>query len=395
MGYRGLINRELLIWAAVSFTSKIPIAMTPLALVFLMRATDGYAFGATLAACYVVGEVAGASMQGMLLRHSRIRIELAIGLAVGAAAFAGLSLSRHAPLPVLVVLACIAGAGPAASPGGLRSMLTAMVPERDVPRALSAETMLADVIWAISPAVVVALALRVDAAAPIMLAALCAAMAAGLIFLLPEPSATPRPAGTGSPWRAVASGWPIYLTSASAMSLLAIAELLLPALLEFRRVPVGWAGPMLTVFAVTAAVGAFCYGLRAWPGSVRTHSLVLLVVTTGWVALLAVLPGIGIGIALAVAGFFQSAVIVARNLALRERLPAAYHSSAYSVMYAASGVGYGFTATVGAVIIDHASPSTAILGAVALTLLFTAISWLAERSPRPTSEPAYASTERP
>jgi len=84
MGYGGLIEREVLIWAAVSFTNKLPIAMTPLALVFLVRERpNGYAFGAALAACYVVGEVLGSAIQGMWLHHSRIRLQLAIGLAVG------------------------------------------------------------------------------------------------------------------------------------------------------------------------------------------------------------------------------------------------------------------------------------------------------------------------
>ncbi|MFI6217561.1 MFS transporter [Nocardia brasiliensis] len=379
MSYRRLATREVLTWSMVSLAGKLPIAMAPLGLVFLVRSTPGgYALGAVLSAGYVLGEVIGAAVQGMWLRQHRIRPQLAAGFAVGAAAFAGLASSGSAPAPLLIGLAFLAGFGPAGSPGGMRSMLIGLVASPDAARALGVEAMLTQVIWAAAPALVVSLATGLFPAAPLTLAAIGAAAAAVLIFLLPGQAAATVEQAEGG-WRAVLSGWPIYLTSAAAMSLLATAELVLPALLEFRGIEVRWAGPMLTAFAVTGAVGAFCYGLREWPGTVRMQALVLLVVTAGCVALVAITPGLGIALALAAAGLFQAAVIVARNLALRAQLPAHLHAAAYSVMYAVGGIGYGLAATVSALVLAHTAPSSAILGGVVITLVLTAVSALAER----------------
>jgi hypothetical protein len=383
MGYQRLIAPDVLVWLIVSTVGKLPITMTPLGLVFLVReAPGGYALGATLAVSYVLGEVAGAAGQGMWLRQHRIRSHLAIGFTVGAMAIAALALNPLAPTPVLITLAFLAGAGPAASPGGLRSLLTGMVEEAEVPQALSVEVMVSQVIRAVAPALVVRLAMSVSPVAPVALAATSIASAALLIHLLPAPNTEQSAQRSEEPWRTVISGWPIYLTNAAAMSLLASTGLVLPALLDYRGISVNWAGPMLTAFAVTSAIGAFCYGLRTWPGSVRDQALLLLVVTSGCVTLVALLPGAGIAVALLAAGLFQSGVLVTRSLALREQLPIDLHAPAYSVMYAVQGVGYSLTATTAAAVLSHAAPSSAILGAVAITLALTTISWAAERSPK-------------
>src|SRR5262249_23145392 len=161
----------------------------------------------------------------------------------------------------------------------------------------------------------------------------------------PAPSATGEGRDRPVPVRTLAGGWPIYLTSAAALSLIATAELVLPALLEQRHLHVGWAGPLLTAFAAVSAIGSFCYGLRTWPGSVRAQSLVFLLVTAASVCLVALLPGLpGIAVGLLAAGLFQSCVLVTRNLSLRDRLPESAHAAGYSVMYAVQGVGYSLTA---------------------------------------------------
>lgn len=394
-GYRALMTRDLLIWALVALTGKAPVAMAPLALVFMSRESPGgYTLGATLASVYVLGEVVGAPLLGTRLARHRMRPQLAAGLLVAAAAFAAIPLTRGAPVPVPIALAFLAGAAPAACPGGVRTLLTRLVDEAAVPRALSAEATLTQITWAAAPALVVVLALQAFAGAPLILGAVLAAASAALLVLLPEPEqlASATPAGrTGREpgmTRILLSGWPVYLTSAAAMAMLATAELVLPALLEDRSMPVGWSGPLLAGFALASAAGAFCYGLRTWPGSVRVQSLVLLVVTAGCVALVTVLPGLpGVAIALAAAGVFQSGVMVSRSLSLRERLPEHAHAAGYSMMYAVQGAGYSLTASLSAVALEVADPTTAILGGVVIALVITAVSALAERTPLPTRKP--------
>ena len=111
-GYRDLMTRAFLLWAVVSLASKAPVAMAPLALVFLSRESPvGYTLGATLASVYVLGEVVGAPLLGTRLARGRMRGQLSAGLMVGALAFGALPLAHSAPAPVLTVLAFLAGAG--------------------------------------------------------------------------------------------------------------------------------------------------------------------------------------------------------------------------------------------------------------------------------------------
>jgi hypothetical protein len=113
MGYRQLATRPVARWVLVAICARLPVAMTPLGLVFLVRdRPGGYALGAGLAAAYVLGEVAGASVLGPRLKPERARVQLAAGMAVGACSFAGLGLLPHAPLLVLGVLAVLAGCAP-------------------------------------------------------------------------------------------------------------------------------------------------------------------------------------------------------------------------------------------------------------------------------------------
>ena len=82
---------------------------------------------------------------------------------------------------MLGILAVLAGAAPAAAPGGLRTLLISQLPDALVVTALSAESVLIFGMWTISPALTVVLALGVATSAPLLLAAgLMAAAAAGL-----------------------------------------------------------------------------------------------------------------------------------------------------------------------------------------------------------------------
>ncbi|MGZ3143028.1 hypothetical protein ACVDFE_13755 [Lentzea chajnantorensis] len=365
------MSRPLLLWGLVAAGSRLPVAMAPLALVFLGRSTSGgYALGAGAAALYVVGEIAGSAVLGA--RLGRSRGQLPAGMVVGALAFAVLPFVDG---PVLLAVVFVAGAAPAAAPGGTRAILTSLVPESRAARALSGEAVLSQVVWAAAPALVVFLALQVHPGVPLVLAAAFFLVGALGLRWLPAPEPVTAPISR-SLWRA----WPIYLTGTASNAVFAATELMLPALLEQRGIAVGWAGPLLAWFALACAGGAVLYGLRTWPGSLRVQCLVLLVAMSGSIALVAVLPGVaGIAAGLLVAGLFQSGAMVSRSLALRERLPSYAHAPAYSVMYAAAGVGYSASAGISAVAMEAFSASAAVLVGVGITLVVVVVSAAGER----------------
>ena len=91
MSYRDVASKQVLIWGCTAVGARMPVAMAPLALVFLVRERPGgYSLGAVLAAAYVMGEIVGAPVLGMRLRQERARVHLAVGLACGTVGFAGL-----------------------------------------------------------------------------------------------------------------------------------------------------------------------------------------------------------------------------------------------------------------------------------------------------------------
>ncbi|TWP50672.1 MFS transporter [Lentzea tibetensis] len=383
MSYRLLATRPVVVWALVAIAARMPVAMATLALVFLVRERpDGYALGAGIAAVYVIGEVAGAVVLGPRLRPERARAQLAAGLAVGAGAFAGLGLLPHAHPLVLGALAAVAGAAPAASTGGLRALLTEHLPEELVVKALSLESVLVYAIWAVAPAVTGVLALSVAPPLPLLLAAVLMAASTAGMWALPAGWAADEGDRDGvSMARTLVRAWPVYVTGAAAMSVLALAELVLPALLEQRAIGVGWTGPLLAAFSISSAAGAALYGLRGtWPGSLRAQSLVLLLGSSACVTVVATAGSLPwITGAILVAGLTQSGVMITRSLSLRETLPPSAHAAGYSVMYAAVGVGYAGAAALAAAVQSKAPPSVAVLGGVGFTLLLVALSALGDR----------------
>ncbi|MDQ0934619.1 MFS transporter [Streptomyces turgidiscabies] len=392
MSYRDVATKQVLIWSCTSVGARMPVAMAPLALVFLARERPGgYALGAALAAAYVFGEIVGAPALGLRLRPEKARTQLAGGLVAGVAGFVALGVFPGAHPVVLAAFAFVAGGAPAASAGALRALLTDLVPARAVAQAMSTETMLMSGVWAVSPAAVTGLALGAAPRLPLLLAAVLMASAVVGLWLLPAGWGRDDAQGQGQGERQGKEGagpsllgllvgaWPVFVTGAASLTLLGLAELVLPALLEQRGIGVGWSGPILAGMAGGAGLGAFLYGLRAWPGRLRTRSVVLIVGMSVCVAGAALIPTkAGIAAALAVSGMLQSGALLTRNLSLREALPPSTLAAGYSVMYAAAGAGYAAAGSFAGALLQVTTPSTAVLAGVALTLLLTAVGWWGE-----------------
>lgn len=384
MSYRALAGKQTVLWSFTVAAGRLPVAMAPLAFVFLAKEASGdYARGAVLAAAYTVAEAVGAPFLGARLRNRPYRREIAGGLLASAVFFTGLAVLPDAPLTVTIIMAAAAGASGAAVPGALRAMVADLVPAKDLNSALSWESSLNMAVWAASPALVASAATWWSATVPFYTAAASATVAAGCLFALPEKTGRPE---TGVRLKAVArqltAAWPIYLTSAAAMYLLATVELSLPALLEQRALPAAASGPLLTGFALASIAGGLVYGLRTWPGSPERHSTIFLLATVAAAASAAAVPVLGgLAVVLLAAGMFQAVVLIARNLSLQRALPADLHAVGYSLQYAGSGVGYGLSAGATGVLLNWTNPTATILITAGITLLLTAGSILGRHRP--------------
>lgn len=377
MAYRGLFTKHVSIWAAVVTAGRLPVAMAPLAFLFYGRGTDaGYSGGAAMAAAYAVAEAIGAPLLSTRLRTRPYRREIVGGLGLSAVAFALLAVLPAPGIALAVTLAAIAGAAAAAAPGALRTMAEDLAPQEHLHTAFSLESTLNMAVWAASPALVSVLALGVAPQAPFLVAAFATLVATVSLWLLPDKSGATAE-GQRAPLKQALTAWPVYLTSIAAMYLLASIELTLPALLEHRDLPVAYSGPILTGFALASIVGGLVYGARTWRGSVERQStalLLVMVVGVAATALASTWPAIA-GL-LALTGVLQAVVLITRNLALREQLPADLHPVGYSTLYAGSGIGYGLSAAVTGLLLSATTPDTVVLVAAGTTCVLTAATWL-------------------
>lgn len=385
-GYRFLYRTRFPLWALFAFGIRLPNATAPLAMVFLGHgATGSYASGGALAAAFVIGEVAGAALLGWVGKEANVRRDVPVGLAIGAVGFILLSAGSTLSYGVLIAAAILAGAGPAQSGGALRAALGRLVDEEDVTRAYSVDSLITELVWLLAPALVAATAVTISpflvlgVNAGLLVLAVLLALTAGASLLgvdrHPDEDAAVRPSSR----RELLRAWPIYLTSAAALSLLAIAELVLPSLLEERGHSAVWSGVLLSVFAASSAVTSIAYGFRKWKGSVRTQSTVFLIATALALALMAVAPSLVlIGATLVAAGVCQAVVMITRNLSLRDDLPPSLHTGGFTFMYSVQGAGYAVSAVLASVVLDRAGAPAAIGAGLGIMVLLTIASLVAE-----------------
>lgn len=384
--YRELLAQPGMIrWSIVRVLTRLPILAAPISFIMLSRTQLGtYGPGAWMSGADVLAECIAAPLLGRRLDRYPMRKEVLAALTVNAASLLAIVAGVHElPTAALVVLAGVAGGSISGLIGGLRSQLTKMVPADAVTTALSWESVLADVVFTVAPAVATALALGVDGRLPLVL------MSAGSVtamMLVPGLPGINDRASTGAPsspaqLRILLSAWPIYLTSAAAMFIAAEVEIALSPLLQQSHQSIGWAGPLLSIFAAASVLGGLCYGLRDWPGSHRSQSLVLLTADAILVAAAAFSATVGLALmvlALAAAGVLQAGMITARNLSLHTALPEDIRSTGNSLMYTASCIGYGLSSAAIGLFATHRGALRLIMVSCLLTVVIALLSSAAE-----------------
>lgn len=385
--YRELLSQPgMLRWSIVRVLTRFPILAAPISFVLLSKTQLGsYGPGAWMSAADVIVECVAAPLLGRRLDRHPMRREVQAALVVNALALLAIAAGvRYLPVPVLAALAGIAGGSIAGLIGGLRSQLTRMLSDESVHVALAWESVLADIIFTVGPALVAALAIGVDGRLPLVLMAAGALAATVLIGGLPgidRTAAAPENDATPN-LGALLAAWPIYLTSAAAMFISAQVEIALSPLLEQGGQAIGWTGPLLAAFSVTSVIGGLCYGLRRWPGNYHTQSFVLLTGLAALFALTAAASSAGVefmAIPLILAGFFQAGVITAQSLALHSALPEHLRSTGNSLMYTGSCIGYGISSVAVAIFASGGHAEQLILVTCVLTFAVASLSALAER----------------
>jgi hypothetical protein len=374
------------LWSLVRVLTRFPIAAGPIGfLLFSKTILGNYDIGAWMAASYAVCETIAAPTLGARLGNGPMLQKVRYSLVIAAASFFSIAVgAKMLTTPLLLLLSGLAGGATAGLQGGLRSLLTRTLDHRDVPAALSWESVLHQFVYAFGPIAVTSLALGIDGRVPLLLMGGTALASTLLVIYLPNPrecDQESRSKAETSARRELVRAWPIYLTSAVVAYLIATVELVLSPLLEEGHLPISWTGPLLSVFAVASLLGGLCYGLRTWPASYRSQSLILLIGVSALIGCTGIEARTGLislVISLILAGFLYSALLTTRNLSLHERLPRNLDATGYSFLYAGSGFGFSISAVMSGLLLSNGTARTALLIACALTLLVGIVSATAE-----------------
>ncbi|MFF3307337.1 MFS transporter [Streptomyces sp. NPDC002952] len=398
--YRDVLRREGgTAWYAAMGLIRTPVAMAPLALVFLGHSTGSFAAGGVLAAAHALGEAVGAPFMGRRFDRKPFLGQLRVALLAEALAFAALAvLTGHTPMPLLVALAFAAGAVAAGVPGGMRAQLSSTTPEHLRATALGLESALNQAIWAAGPMLASLVSTQVSPRVALILMAVASAapllMAARIRHRGPAAlEQDDTPAGTLS---VVRMAWPTVLLAAAIMFLVGAMDVALPARLESTGQQLALTGVITGVFAGASIAAGLVYGRRAWPGTPGTQTLFLLPAMTVALTLCAVTGRLwGFFAAFLLGGLFYSPLMIIRNLALQHRLPENVWATGFSLLYAAGGLGYGAAALLTAGLVEATTPAVTIVVCTAVTTLIGLVAGLGERAGAKETSGTAASEPRP
>lgn len=375
-------------WVAAVTGSRIPVAMAPLALVYLGHAATGsFAVGSLMAGAYAIAEAACAPGSGRLLARS---VDTRRGLQWSLVAGAGCMLALgaltwiQAPTAALILASAASGGVPAVAQGGLRALLQQVVPDRLREKAFVLDATLLEIQYAAGPALVagcVALGLPVLTSVVMAVAALSSA---AVISALPAtvsgvadgsgaaagPDRVPR-AQLEPAWRARAAlgTYVASLTLGYAEGTITVA---LPALLRHIGSTADVAGLILVGLSLSSAVGGWTYGwLISRLGRPTTARASLLLAGLG----LLLLPVAGatalwvVVISVAAFGLLVAPINAVRTLLLGRILHAQQHAEGFSTLYGVNGLGFGISGLASAGLLQLAGPRAPLLVAGVITAI--------------------------
>lgn len=358
-------------WTTVVICQRLPVAMSPLALVYLGKVAAGsYSVGAVLAGANALAEAATAGVMGRRFDRNSPRDEVQLVLVLQALMLLTLAIptlfDAHS-LPIWAMLLLAAGSGGIASGahGGLRALLVRTVDRSAHHAALSLESTLTTLVWAVGPGIVGLVVLFADQAWPLLV---CGVLALCAVFAADALTETHPPEDTGTARvRVLALSWPAPFQEAAVLVCVGAAYTGLPTLLDKLGTDAGVAGPVLAVFAIAGILGGLIYGSRNWPGSYRHQSTVLVLAIIALVGLAVVMPTtIGVIALFTVSGLVGTPALAARAAGLQELLPERAWAAGFSGLYAAGGVGFGAAGLIVAALLGPAGIRTALLACIAL-----------------------------
>lgn len=369
-------------WAVTTLGARLPITMAPLLLVLMgAGATGSLAIGGLLVAIHTVGEVIGSPLMGRLMDAwpSRTFVALILGLQVAGFLAVAYFIAGEPNLPAVYVAVFLVGVVPAGVPGSLRSTLARLLPEHRRPMAFSIDNVLNQSCWAASPVVVGVIAtlaepwvLPVLAAIPAFVGALAALALSG-----GEASEDGEDSG-GSMWailRRIRGPIVLSVILRIALGMLSVAAAAFAAVLGNASL----AGLALGCYAIATGTSSLLFGPKlSWPGRAETTSVLGLGILGLALTAAIFLTGSAAGLLLlySVVGFVEGPVMVSLMCRIQRSVPVRRATTAFSIQYAAVGVGFAIGSTTFVPLAEALSNGAAVSlagGAIAVLAVVAAL----------------------
>jgi hypothetical protein len=358
-------------WLVVATPYRIANFLTPIAIVYVVGAADGYRMADLLTALVPLGEIAATGLVALEpIAHLGLRGRLG-AMAVGALALTTFTLGM--PWPLAGAGAFLIGASATVVTGELRRALVERLRPEELTRSLAVDSVAQEITWLIAPTLTSAL---VAAGARRSLLALVAASSLGALFLArrSRDSTAQRPAPR-SFLRLLGEGRALWALSA--------LEGLLEGSAVLAAVPLALAGHhtsvlggiALSVMTLGSILGGSAFARWLGHRPARLLDLAGLVAfLAGLLALWALLPSLTPAwlVVSALAGSTIAPINALRASLVPALLPPRQSSDAYSVLYGTYSAGWLVVATVEAALFTRVGVGGAEL-AVSIAALTGAI----------------------
>lgn len=360
-------NKVWWMWLGAAFSARLPSTMLSVALVLSVHATTGsFVSSGLVSGASALTSAACAPWRGRQLDRQVLPRALTLSMlctTVGVAALA-VAIMAAASIAVLLVITVIASLCAAGVGGAYRSLLTAFLPQEQIPRAYMIDGVGVMLVWISGPAVVGLVAALVSPQATIVAVAIAAGSATLLSFKLPRRSRTERTSASSTVGLIIRLWVPLLLNMAIGFNLGAL-QVSLPALLSERGGNSADAGLLIAAMFGTSAIGATAYSV-AWARgrdrpNTRAHAAALIMAcglaTAGAAALslwLAIAALLAAGLAL---GPGDSMI----SLLVPEQVPAVQQAEAFGYMSTSGYLGTGVANAVTGLAIARAGAGVGLL----------------------------------
>ncbi len=159
----------------------------------------------------------------------------------------------------------------------------------------------------------------------------------------------------------------------------------LPALLVSLGAPAATAGLLLGLLAVASATGGLVYGVRVdrWPGTPASRAPLLLGLLGVLLLPLGIVPTVPLAaLVLALAGLLLAPLVGLCTSLLQQVLPTTQRAEGFSLLYAASGLGYGGGSLLIALLLRPLGPQGTLLVTALVPLVLGSVMFMT-RGTRP------------